>query len=226
MLSRRELARRPRLVFPRARRGWFLDSGGFSELTQFGAWTITPRAYVAEVCRYAREIGRLELVAPQDWMCEPWLVKKTGLSVRAHIRRTVDNFVQLRDLAPDLPWVPVVQGWTLDDYRRCVDAYARAGVDLAGMRRVGVGSVCRRQSTRDALEIFRGLRALGLSLHGFGVKTAGFRSYRSLLASADSMAWSFGARRRNVRLADCAHVGRCNHCLAYAQHWRAQVLAK
>ena len=29
------------------------------------------------------------------------------------------------------PVIPVLQGWTLDDYLACVDLYASAGVDLA-----------------------------------------------------------------------------------------------
>lgn len=51
-----------------------------------------------------------------EWLCEPWMVAKTGLTVAEHQRRTVDNLVQLRGLAPDLPIVPVVQGWTVADY--------------------------------------------------------------------------------------------------------------
>jgi hypothetical protein len=34
--------------------------------------------------------------------------------------------VQLKELAPALPFVRVLQGWTLDDYRRCVGMYEAA----------------------------------------------------------------------------------------------------
>jgi hypothetical protein len=43
-------------------------------------------------------------------MCEPWITAKTGRTVAEHQRRTVDNLVRLRGLAPDLPIIPVVQG--------------------------------------------------------------------------------------------------------------------
>jgi hypothetical protein len=50
----------------------------------------------------------------------------------------VVNFVQLRDMAPDLPIIPVVQGFTPDEYRRCADLYwTLAGVDLTTADRVG-----------------------------------------------------------------------------------------
>lgn len=68
---------------PIARAPWALDSGGFTELdTPPHRWTTTPAEYIEAVQRYATEIGRLEWAAPQDWMCEPWIVQKTGLSVR------------------------------------------------------------------------------------------------------------------------------------------------
>src|SRR3954467_15595459 len=62
--------------------------------------------------------------------CEPWMVAKTGLSVGEHQRRTVDNYLSLRDLAPELPFVPVVQGWEIADYLRCIDLYAARGAGL------------------------------------------------------------------------------------------------
>lgn len=141
-LSRRRLAERKAL--PRARGPWGLDSGGFQELNLHGQWTVTPRQYVAEVRRYVAEIGNLRWAATQDWMCEPFVLAKTGFTVEEHQRRTIDNVKQLLDLAPELPWAPVIQGWTWGDYMRHADAYQKAGIDLARFPAVGVGSVCRR----------------------------------------------------------------------------------
>ena len=107
-----------------------LDSGGFTEISKHGRWTITPAEYIAAVRRYRDEIGGLDWAAPQDWMCEPEQLAMTGLTVEEHQRRTVDNLVELRDLAPDLPIVPVVQGWTIGSHLRCVEMYAAAGADL------------------------------------------------------------------------------------------------
>ena len=47
---------------------WALDSGGFTELTQAGRWTISAREYVAATARYDQEIGKLGRAACQDWM--------------------------------------------------------------------------------------------------------------------------------------------------------------
>jgi hypothetical protein len=212
----------PRRSLPRALGPWALDSGGFSELSLFGSWQTTPTDYVAAVRRYRDEIGGLLWAAPQDWMCEPFMVERTGLSVREHQRRTVDNFVRLRDRAPELPFIPVLQGWTLADYLWCVDLYHRAEVDLTQEPAVGLGSVCRRQATGEIDLIAERLSGLGINLHGFGVKLAGLARYAVFLSSADSMAWSFTARR-SPALAGCTHKS-CTNCLRYALRWRQRIV--
>ena len=63
----------------------------------------------------------------------------TGLSIREHQRRTVENFLLLRGKC-NVPIVPVVQGFTVEDYHYCIDLYAAHGVDLRDFPTVGVGS--------------------------------------------------------------------------------------
>jgi hypothetical protein len=220
-VSRRRLA--PYKTLPRAVVRWALDSGGFTELSMFGGWQTTPREYVAEVRRFAAEVGRMDYAAPQDWMCEPLILKQTGLTVRQHQGRTIRNYLRLLDAAPEIPWLPVVQGWTLDDYLRCVEWYDRAGVDLAAAPVVGIGTVCRRQATAEAARIIDRLADEGLRLHGFGLKLGGLGATARRLAAADSMAWSFAARRADP-LPGCAHKN-CANCRRYALLWRERVLA-
>jgi hypothetical protein len=59
--------------------------------------------------------------------------------VADHQAATVDNYCTLRQLAPTLPFIPVLQGWRIGDYLACVDRYAAAGVDLTRVPLVGVG---------------------------------------------------------------------------------------
>lgn len=229
-ISHRRLAGRRTL--PRARGPWALDSGGFSELQMYGEWRTTPEEYVAAVRRYAAEIGNLEWAAPQDWMCEPIVIEGgqlgpvrfagTGLSVEEHQRRTVANFLHLRELAPELPWVPVLQGFTPKDYERCADMYATAGVDLTAEPLVGIGSVCRRQGTAEIAELVHRFGDLGIRLHGFGVKLLGLAQSADALASADSMAWS--TRGRRVEGCTASHRTEAN-CLRFALAWRERALA-
>lgn len=222
-LSRRRLALRRRLA--RAAGPWAIDSGGFSELLLFGGWRTEPAAYVAEVRRWRDEVGRLEWAAIQDWMCEPAMLARTGLDVAEHQRRTCDSWDRLRDLAPDLPWVPVLQGWAPEDYERHADLYDRRGTSLAALPLVGVGTMCRRGHTGPALRILGALHRRGLRLHGFGLKSLALDAGAArVLASSDSLAWSAQARRAPP-LAGCAHAS-CANCMRYALLWRERLLAR
>jgi hypothetical protein len=218
-VSRRRLVQRK--TCPRAVGPWALDSGGFTELSMYGRWGISAQWYVSDVRRFAREMGMPDFVAPQDWMCEPHITAKTGLSVVEHQRRTVANFLELRDLAPELPWIPVLQGFTPAEYGRCVRMYERGGVDLLGAPLVGVGSVCRRQGSEEIAGLLRELASDGMRLHGFGVKLNGLRKIASCLASSDSMAWSFDGRRKDP-LPGCSHSN-CANCPIFALEWYERV---
>jgi hypothetical protein len=216
-VSHRRLAKYKKL--PRALTSWSLDSGGFSELSMFGGWVTTPRAYVAATRRYQSEIGLLDWAAPQDWMCEPFMLNVTGRTVQAHQLLTIRSLQILRDLWPDGPFVPVLQGWTRADYLRHVEMYESNGIDLTKERVVGLGSVCRRQAMGEAFEIVTALQPL--NLHGFGMKTEGLAMYGDMLASADSMAWSFAGRKRGT----CTHKkSKCANCHHWALEWRENAL--
>jgi hypothetical protein len=223
-VSHRTLSGRRSL--PRAATCWALDSGGFSELNLLGGWQTTPAAYVAAVRRYAAEIGRLRWAAQQDWMCEPSTLGRTGLTVADHQQRTVDNFLDLRMSAPELPFVPVLQGWRTDDYLRCAERFERAGIDLASQPVLGVGSVCRRNEDWTLQEIFLVLHLqLRLdNLHGFGVKGEVLCWSQGDLMSADSMAWSFAARRQPFG-GSCGRRS-CSNCLHYGLEWRRRLLRR
>lgn len=217
-ISRRMLT--GRRTFPRPIGPWALDSGGFTELSMFGQWTVSADDYVSDVRRFADAMGSPDFVAPQDWMCEAAILASTRKTIEQHQRLTVDNFVHLRDALGAIV-IPVLQGWTASDYLRCVQMYEDAGVRLRDEPRVGVGTVCRRQDTAATEVIIRELSALGIRLHGFGVKVTGLRRYADAIASADSMAWSYHARMRPPMLGH-SHKN-CANCLPYALRWHARI---
>jgi hypothetical protein len=114
----------------------------------------------------------------------------------------------------------VLQGWAQDDYFRCQELYQRAGVELADVGRVGLGSVCRRQATDEAARIVAALAGAGLRLHGFGFKLQGLALVADRLASSDSLAWSYDARRSSP-LAGHTHQN-CANCYEWAMRWYAE----
>jgi hypothetical protein len=173
-------------------------------------------------------VGTRRFLDPNGWLTDDQIVWE-------HQIRTVDNFVQLRKLAPDLNIKPAVQGWSVDQYVRHVELYwHRAGIDLTREPLTLVGSVCRRQGMTEAGHILAALHQVGVTrLHGLGFKTLGLIRFGDLLTSADSLAWSYDAYQLKRPTLDCPGkirrpgepVKNCANCLHYALAWRAAVLA-
>jgi hypothetical protein len=179
-------------------RDWIMDSGAFSEIFLHGRYRYDVHEYAAQIERWSR-CGNLLCAVSQDWMCEPDMIERTGLSVEEHQRLTVERYDQLLEaMTCDVPIMPVLQGFAPADYLRCIELY---GDRLSHGMWVGVGSVCKRNGTPGQIEAV--LDAIhearpDLRLHGFGVKLTSLRSglIRSRLYSADSMAWSYAARKQ------------------------------
>jgi hypothetical protein len=185
---------------------WIMDSGAFTEVTAHGGYRAGVADYAAEIRRW-RSCGNLQAAVAQDYMCEPFALAATGLSLSEHQSLTVQRFRQLAALDTAGVYVmPVLQGYAPDDYRRCVDLY---GSDIPSGAWVGVGSVCKRNATvRSILEVLSAIKGhrSDLRLHGFGLKTTALSNGRvfDMLHSADSMAWSFAARREGRNANDPA----------------------
>ncbi|HYF16298.1 MAG TPA: hypothetical protein VEA40_00415, partial [Ramlibacter sp.] len=176
---------------------WIMDSGAFTTINTHGGYPHPVSEYAAQIRRWAGN-GNLLAAVAQDYMCEPFMLKKTGMTVEQHQQLTVDRYDAL--VADDVAGVyimPVLQGYEPQDYVRHIRLYAGR---LAQGAWVGVGSVCKRNASPQSVEAV--LLAIhrerpDLRLHGFGLKTTALRSalVHDLLHTADSMAWSFHARK-------------------------------
>ena len=143
---------------------------------------------------------------PELWEIEE--KEERRLTPRDHQEMTVDRYVKLKEAVEargcDTYLLPVLQGFTPQEYVDCIDLYEKAG-HLPQDAYVGVGSVCKRNSNPAAiLEVLGAIlkRRPDLRLHGFGLKITalGNPEVRAMLASADSMAWSTAARHERNRL--------------------------
>lgn len=183
-----------------------VDCAGFSTIDVHGGYPDPPETYGAELHRlYVGGIVRITAAVAQDYMCEPFMLVKTGLTVEEHQRLTVERYDALaaeldRLFGGRCPFhiMPVLQGYAPSDYVRHIRMY---GDRLKPGMWVGVGSVCKRNSRPEQIvAVLAAIKAVrrDLLLHGFGVKLTALMhaGVRAMLYSADSMAWSFAARKQ------------------------------
>jgi len=174
---------------------WVLDSGAFTEVARHGGYRSGVEEYYWQICRWSR-CGNLLIAVAQDYMCEPFVLERTGLSVEEHQRLTIDRYDQLLKTNPPVPIMPVLQGYRTSDYLKHLQQY---GDRLNLNQWVGVGSVCRRNGNPSQIaDLLRTIKLVrpDLRLHGFGLKILALENpeVRALLYSCDSMAWSFPLR--------------------------------
>jgi len=215
---------------PVACRDVIVDSGAFTELAQYGRYRHSVAAYAADLRRLASVVTITAAVA-QDYMCEPFMLAKTGLTLADHQRLTIERYDELLAEGLPFPILPVLQGYEPADYVRHVDAY---GDRLGPGQWVGVGSVCKRNGhPRQVLAVLEAIarRRPDLRLHGFGIKKTALEheGVRALLFSADSLAWSYSARRQgrnqNAAAEAVAYGAAVDAILARAsQPWQPSLL--
>jgi len=191
-----------------------MDSGAFTEISMHGRYRYTVAAYANQIRRWKNN-GNLLAAVSQDYMCEPWILKKTGLTVMEHQRLTIERYDALVSEDTEVYILPVLQGFAPNEYVEHLRSY---GERIKRGAWVGVGSVCKRngdpQAVASVLLAIKNERP-DIQLHGFGLKKTALASplIRSLLFTADSMAWSFSARMQ----------GRNGNCYKEAKAWTAQI---
>jgi len=166
-----------------------LDSGAFGSAFWDGGYTYGIDDYLKIV----------EKVMPDCWVtmdypCEPNILPE--FPIRERIERTIENTKVLRT-APFPGFLPVIQGWGIEDYCYCVDRMEAE--ELIGPV-MGIGSICRRGSQAKIVNIVGELsrRLPNIKFHAFGVKinTVNYNNGEVLnyLDSLDTAAWQFNEK--------------------------------
>jgi hypothetical protein len=175
---------------------WIMDSGAFTTIAKHGGYPHPVSEYADQIRRW-KDNGKLLAAVSQDYMCEKHMLERTGMTVEDHQRLTIERYDALLAEDTGVYIMPVLQGYSPAEYVRHIRQY---GDRLKPGMWVGVGSVCKRNT--NLMAIWMVLDAIkaerpDLRLHGFGLKKTSLQEpvIRELLESADSMAWSFAARR-------------------------------
>lgn len=211
----------------------FLDSAGFTAMANWktkGPQTGMGHVYPWSLQDYLGLVMDLrpQLYAAPDFCCEPeiasdreqvrWRIGATATLLEGTLRQVMlwQDDIMKRDsyskgsynVAANMlrPPVPVLQGWTCDDYRRSLEQTLEVWLRYQPLFNrpalIGVGSVCRRDPFDRSHGVLAILRALepelptGTKLHLFGVKNTLLGTIKDygFVHSVDSMAYDFAAR--------------------------------
>ena len=170
-----------------------LDSGGYSFFSRWGDYPFSIEDYVS-LAHLLQDQYPLYRVATLDYPCEPDINRSHLMTNEDRITKTVYNAVSCYDADKTLPWLPVIQGYTLDEYLHCVDLYNEAGIISDYW---AVGSLCSRKGELRSIKyLLTNLKELALSnvkVHAFGLNIPYIKDPQifDLLYSSDSAAWTF-----------------------------------
>jgi len=142
-----------------------------------------------------------------DYACEPSVDRSTYRTNRERIKATIRNEAACIAVAPDLPWLPVLQGDSLEE--RAFDLALRERIGMLPTDYAGIGSVCGRGAVaaRDVVKFYAD-RLPGVQYHGFGmhVQALDDDAVFAMLRSWDSYGWNWGRGQKDVdRPAECYH---------------------
>lgn len=200
---------------------WIMDSGAFSEINLNGKYTYTAQEYL-----HCVELHQPKMFFNMDYMCEPFVLKKTNLTIKEHQEKTIDNQIKITDLLKLFnikgEFAGCIQGWNINDYINHIDMLKSQRLITDNM---GVGSICRRHSEIEILNILQAIKKEipNIKLHGFGIKTNALKNpiIHKCLNSCDSMAWSFAGRYDKKLCINCEYpkVINCANCYQYMLKW-------
>jgi hypothetical protein len=158
----------------------------------YGDYPFRPDEYLALIFHY-----RPTLAACLDYPCEPDIAR--GCYLQSNIDRIeagIDYADYLLGWTSQTQFLPVIQGYTLDEYAYSIELLARRGLLRDYM---AIGSMCRRWDLSQLQEtmtaIYRLVCEAGITmpkLHWFGLKLQALSDpiCRPLIYSCDSAAWS------------------------------------
>jgi len=187
-----------RLKFSNAIKRLFVDSGGYSMFTKFSQYPYTIEEYINLVNSW-RDLYPVSEVAIMDYPCEPHLNREVFETNIERIDQTVTNALDCIDYDSSIPWVPVIQGYTMSEYRYCWERYQE--FDLRA-RLWAIGSICTRKKTGGIRAIVTRIKRLVKQpLHAFGITLPSIEHPEIFfsLESSDSAAWNYYQPSREAK---------------------------
>lgn len=184
-----------------------IDSGGFTAAKRWGRYPWTIAQYAEWIGQMSRDVI-LDFCAVMDYACEPTVNRSILATNQSRIEATIENEIACKEVAPGLPWLPVLQGDNLAE--RTYDLDRRREMGLRPTDYAGIGSVCGRgaHGARQVVKFYAD-RLPGVKYHGFGmhIQALDDDAVYGVVKSWDSYSWNWGRGQKGVdRPAECHYI--------------------
>lgn len=175
-----------------------VDSGGFAIMQKFGKYPWSVSQYSDFIWDVTRDV-RLDFSAIMDYACEPSVNREVYRSNKERIKATIRNEAECMRVAPDLPWLPVLQGDSLTE--RAFDIAIRRRMAMLPINYAGIGSVCGRGKAGaiEAILFYRD-QLPSLKHHCFGMHIQALDNdiVFDTVKSWDSYGWNWGKGQKSI----------------------------
>ena len=171
----------------------FIDSGGYSFFRRWGEYPFSIAKYIEFIYILKDDnMYPITLCAIRDYPCEPDINRSQISTNKERIQKTVSNAVECFQADGNLPWIPVIQGYTIEEYLSCIQLYEDVGIPLDY---IAVGSLCSRKGNlHEIRKILTTIKQrTGAKLHSFGLSLVYLKDpiIFNTLYSSDSAAWNY-----------------------------------
>jgi hypothetical protein len=176
---------------------WFVDCGGFTELSDNGQYDYAISEYVEYLARHARNGVEIKY-ALRDWPITNELLREYGRSERTHQRWSIRDHVKTLEIADDYGLselgcepMSVIQGVDTARYLRHLDYFADHGL-LTDHVCLGSLKPLSPPEVQDVAEAVRRELPTGHTLHGLGMTYRHLRhqGVREAFDSVDTQSWN------------------------------------
>lgn len=192
-----------RAMIPEQTKRLFVDSGGFSLFRKWGRYPFNPDEYVSFIGTLTDNYPVTE-VAIMDLPCEPDEDRHSERINLSRIMQTIHNAEILFDLDKNIPWVPVLQGHTLEEYQACIAMYEKiARAQEAHLWAVG-SLVAKRYTGGIRRTLVYLSKIVKKPLHAFGLSLSSLSDPQIFFSieSADTGTWSYNASSAKEKASD------------------------
>lgn len=176
-----------------------VDSGGFTAARRWGQYPWTTTQYTAFIRAVSRDVP-LDFCACLDYACERGVNRETYATNVDRIDATIANEALCKATDAALPWLPVMQGDTLEE--RAYDLARRRELQMLPSAYAGIGSVCGRgaRAARRVVKFYAG-ELPGVRFHAFGAHIGLLDDdvVMGALKSWDSYSWTWARGARSMR---------------------------